>query len=155
MGYGWVTEGIIMDGHSFQFTQSVYYTPAFNSAIFDGAIRLYFSQSQESAALRIYFDLQEYCKDLADRLKKRLETVQGHIYLLLYPTPETFSFSFGPQNTSTMPLVSHGSDCILGICGPVEEETLTSIHNRLQEIDELLAGTISLGLRAPPETELW
>ena len=38
-------------------TQSSFYSPAFNGAIFDGPLRLYFSQAQEAMALKFYFEL--------------------------------------------------------------------------------------------------
>ncbi len=70
---------------------SKYYCRAFNSAIFDGTVRIYFAQSHEPFALNIYFKLQQKLeKDL--QLAKELSKKTGkNIYILAYPDQETLS----------------------------------------------------------------
>lgn len=66
-------------------TQSKYYHSNFNSAIFDGPVRLYFNQEQESIALQIYFRVQE----LLSKMPRRLSG--PNIFVMLYPDADSFS----------------------------------------------------------------
>ncbi|MCC7403552.1 MAG: hypothetical protein IT288_04060 [Bdellovibrionales bacterium] len=104
-------------------TQSNFYSPAFNAAIFDGPIRIYFAQYQESAALKIYFQLQEELKQLYQQGKSLYRQVGQHIFIMLYPSAETYDLSFPHQED----IVCHcrlGDDHVLGIRGmPSEDES--------------------------------
>ncbi|MCS6838631.1 MAG: hypothetical protein NZ480_07260 [Bdellovibrionaceae bacterium] len=57
-----------------------FYHPALNCAVFDGPLRIYFNQSQESLALKVYFFLQK-------EVEKILKQYDGTWYfvVLLYP----------------------------------------------------------------------
>lgn len=76
-------------------TQSKFFTPAFNAAIFDGPIRIYFAQHQESQALKLYFNLQERYGDVRRNARAAFREKGCNIFVMLYPTEETFDHSFG------------------------------------------------------------
>lgn len=115
------------------FTQSVYYSPAFNSAIFDGNIRIYFAQCQEATALKLYFELQEWEAHLRNDLKNRLLKNGFHLFILIYPTQETFSLSFEGEFRKLVES-KLGNDYIIGLCGPVCEDSLPEIFKIVRGI---------------------
>lgn len=116
-------------------TQSNYYSPAFNAAIFDGPIRIYFAQYQESAALKVYFSLQEELKTLYQQGKEMYRHMGRHIFIMLYPSTETYQLSFPHEED----LVHHchlGDDHVLGIQGAIEDEELEQIVEQVACIIE-------------------
>lgn len=73
-------------------TQSSFYSPAFNGAIFDGPLRLYFAQSQEAVALKFYFELRSRSVDTA------WPRSEGpNVFVMIYPNEETFDLCFTSQ----------------------------------------------------------
>ena len=118
-------------------TQSKYYSPSLNAAIFDGPIKIYFSQHQEELALKIYCGLQK-------KLNKNLEThhpdVVKNIYLMLYPTSESFYMSFDKSyskqiNEKVLVVEENlGEDIVLGIRGPIDLDKSDDVYNRLETI---------------------
>ena len=73
---------------------SKFFNPAFNSAIFDGPIRIYFAQFQESMALKIYFQLQQNYSELVARAKTLSKETNQTVLVMLYPNAESFKMSF-------------------------------------------------------------
>ncbi len=59
--------------------QSKDFTPVFNTAIIDGAVRVYFSQTQEPDALKIYMNLREFFASIpqSERDKMRVEEFES------------------------------------------------------------------------------
>ena len=116
-----------MESSTSQLLQSRYFSPVFNTAIFDGAFRVYFSQNQEPEALKLYMKLQ-------DRFKKtkREESDDRVVFIMLYPNAESFAQVFeGNEETR---LESLGSDIVLGIKGPCNDDLTTKIETRLSEL---------------------
>lgn len=116
-------------------TQSQFYSTAFNAAIFDGPIRIYFAQYQESLALKIYFRMQEKMQDLY-RLAKEIFKFQGqNIFVMLYPTSEIFDLSFtdGKLNEDVC-LGRLGEDYVLGVRGPIEDDDFDAIYAHMESI---------------------
>ena len=115
-------------------TQSRYYSPVFNAAVFDGPIRIYFSQSQESEALRVYFQLQEKLSDIYTEAKRKIKESGRNIFIMLYPNQETFELSFeeGTQGVVRSELL--GNDYVLGVRGPVGELEFVRIQEGLFQI---------------------
>ena len=68
--------------------QSKYFNPAFNSAIFDGPVRIYFAQFQESFALKIYFHMQNQFKDELARAKDLAKTINSNLLIMVYPSAD-------------------------------------------------------------------
>lgn len=110
---------------------SRYFNPAFNSAIFDGPLRIYFAQFHESSALKIYFSLQQKYPNQLAHWKETHRQFGQNILIMLYPSSEAFSMSFetaeGFVVQSTL-----GEDRLFGINGPFED-------HRLQEILDAVA----------------
>lgn len=67
------------------FMTTRFYSPVFNTALFDGPFRIYFSQSYESSALKIYHLLQTEYQDLWNQVKDWSLSSKEHIFLLMYP----------------------------------------------------------------------
>ena len=117
-----------------QVTNSRFFSAAFNTAIIDGPLRIYFSDQQEADALRIYFDVQETLG--AEGIRLNSFTVgTTPFYLMLYPTKELFSEIFETTETTASELF--GRSLLLGVNGPADDETrrfissqiLTAFHN--------------------------
>lgn len=68
------------------FLTTQYYSPVFNTALFDGPFRFYFSQSYESVALKIYHLMQTQNFELWSQVKKWSEATKKHIFILVYPS---------------------------------------------------------------------
>lgn len=118
-------------------TQSRFYSPVFNAAVFDGPIRIYFSQTQESEALRVYFQLQEKLSDLYRDAKKTIKESGRSIFIMLYPSSETFDLSFGSNlegHEAAVVSESLGSDFVLGVRGPIGELEFVRIQEGLFQI---------------------
>ena len=113
-------EGASIDISKSMVTDSRYFTREFNTAIIDGPLRIYFADRQESEALKIYFDIQE----LLSHRGLKLESIRGkqpHMYLMLYPTGQTFKDAF--ENDDEMAFGSFDNHVILGVNGPYNEST--------------------------------
>ena len=107
------------------FMTTRFYSPVFNTALFDGAFRIYFSQSYESTALKIYHLLQTEYSQLWMDVKKWSVESKEHIFLLIYPDVSSTELVFEATNK-----VGSGKDSIfakdweeglaIGLCQPSE-----------------------------------
>lgn len=116
-------------------TQSPFYSPAFNGAIFDGPVRLYFSQSQEALALKFYFELRSKTQDLSDLWPR---SGGPSLYVMVYPTEETFDLCFVSQGLSwtpdTLPMGRLGKDHVVAIQASECEADLSMVVGRVLKI---------------------
>ena len=116
-------------------TQYPFYSPSLNAALFDGPIRIYFAQSQESEALKVYFQLQQKVSEFYMTGKKRFEEAGRTIFLLIYPSQVTFSQSCGEEISQDGTFIkSLNSDFALGIQGPIGELEFVRIQEGLFRI---------------------
>lgn len=81
------------------FMTTRFYSPVFNTALFDGPIRIYFSQSYESAALKVYHLLQTEYKAQWEKLKDFSHQRKEHIFLLMYPEMKDLQIIFSDKLT--------------------------------------------------------
>ena len=98
-------------------TQSRYDSPAFNAAIYDGAIRVYFAQHQEPEALKIYFKIQE-------RVRERENLLEGgsaYIFVMLYPDAASFAMSFGDSGNKVN-MEEFETNFVVGVNGPIPND---------------------------------
>jgi hypothetical protein len=110
--------------------QSKYFNPAFNSAIFDGPIRIYFAQAHEPLALKIYFHLQQnYAAEVA-RAKELAKNIERTVLLMLYPSTDSFQNSF--ESDAFLQVEQLHDDTVIGVNGPFED----------QKLDQVLASTL-------------
>ncbi len=116
-------------------TQSPFYSPAFNGAIFDGPVRLYFSQSQEALALKFYFELRSKTQDLSDLWPRN---GGPSLYVMMYPTDETFDLCFLSQGLSwtpdTLPMGRLGKDHVVALQAADCEAELSTVVSRVLAI---------------------
>ena len=106
--------------------QSRFFSPAFNSAIFDGPVRIYFSQLHESLALKIYFCLQQKYPEALARAKELHKVFGLNLLIMIYPTGDSFQMSF--EGRSDFLIEDRlGDDTLLGINGPFEDDKLPEV----------------------------
>ena len=113
--------------------QSRFFNPAFNSAIFDGPLRIYFAQAQESHALKVYFGLQQnYAKDL--ELAKQIYQGGGHnLLVMLYPSVESYEISFDAEMGQNGRDELAGDD-VIGFSGPIDDSDLNQVLATIAEV---------------------
>lgn len=114
--------------------QSKYFSSAFNSAIFDGPVRIYFAQFHEALALKIYFMIQQQLTQEVAVAKERAKASGANILLMIYPTAESFEASIKSKNLSAGPFAVEkwNEDVVVGMCGPVEDENLDLLVETLR-----------------------
>ncbi len=137
-------------------TQSRYFSPVFNAAIFDGPIRIYFAQFQEAQALKLYFNLQERFKDVRKQARGIFKERGQNIFFMIYPNEETFDLSFSgdsprdPKLTEMAAKVGQrpqivrarlGSDFVVGVRGPLQDEDL---ENLCREMDQIVSSPLAI-----------
>lgn len=136
-------------------TQSRFYSPAFNAAIFDGPVRIYFAQYQEVQALKVYFDAQERLKDINSLVRDAFRRMGVNIFIMLYPTLETFQISFKQEvvNTSQIFVDRIGADFVIGAAADMVEQNVNAICDHIHKIASELAATAPLqdALTGQPE----
>ena len=117
-------------------TQSRFFTPAFNAAIFDGPVRIYFSQVHESQALKVYFHLQQQLLEAQPQLCDNLKQENRNIFVMLYPNVESFELSFDECNEGG-PMVAcekFGRDYVVGVRGPMADDESELIYRKMASI---------------------
>ena len=138
-------------------TQSRFFSPVFNAAIFDGPIRIYFAQSQEAQALKLYYNLQERFSDVRKNARGLFKERGQNIFVMMYPNEDTFDLSFSSEPIPTgagaeagFPLMTTGSqivrtrlgrDYVVGVCGPLEDADLERL---CREMDQIVSAPIAV-----------
>lgn len=113
--------------------QSKYYSAAFNGAIFDGPVRLYFAQFHESTALKIYFMMQQKLAAQFAQAKEVSRNCGGNIMLMVYPTKEAFENIFD-STESAYTLENWNNDLVVGLNGPLNDQQLEGFVEDLGQI---------------------
>ena len=80
------------------FMTTRFYSPVFNTALFDGPLRIYFSQSYESCALKLYHLLQSQHETLWNSLKTHATISKEHVFLMIYPEPQDLKMVFAGED---------------------------------------------------------
>ena len=105
-------------------SQSKFYHPALNSAIFDGPFRIYFAKPQEVLALKIYFKIQEAVEESLQETKNLFKVLQHSLYIMLYPNEQSLSESFDIHRESgKIPMEILDHEFVLGLNGEVTEDS--------------------------------
>lgn len=113
--------------------QSKYFNPAFNSAIFDGPIRIYFAQFHEPLALKIYFTIQQQLVQEMSRAKEMAKISGANILVMIYPTSESFTLSFdGKPEDTPFETEKWNEDIVVGLRGPMEDNKLDLLIESLR-----------------------
>lgn len=125
-------------------TQSRFYSPAFNSAIFDGPFRIYFAQYQEALALKVYFKIQERLKEFYQTAKTEFKSRGRSVFIMLYPSIETFENSFSPHDNDIFVVMDRlGEDPVVGVRGPIADEDFERVFGEIVAIIQTLESTKS------------
>lgn len=137
--------------------QTQYFHPAFNSAIYDGPIRIYFAQFHESMALKIYFLCQQKLAPLLAEAKEISKQTGATCLLLLYPSLEFFdqTFAHAQSGLSKVAVENFEQDLLVGLRGPLEDAELeklleilqNEIHGWIQQHKSKLISSTSVELR--------
>lgn len=114
--------------------QSKYFNPAFNSAIFDGPVRIYFAQFHEALALKIYFMVQQQLSAELAKAKELAKASGANVLVMIYPTEESFSLSFetAAHKNSPWEVEKWNEDAVIGLRGPAEDENLDLLIETLR-----------------------
>ncbi|PIU00144.1 MAG: hypothetical protein COT74_06140 [Bdellovibrionales bacterium CG10_big_fil_rev_8_21_14_0_10_45_34] len=75
-----------------EIVHSKFFRPLFNTAIFDGPVRVYFSQNLEAEALKVYFCVRDRLAPLFQNANEN--EASGHLFVMLYPNATTFGEVF-------------------------------------------------------------
>lgn len=126
-------EGKIVRSSYSTLMQSKYFNPAFNSAIFDGPIRIYFAQFHEPLALKIYFMVQQQLVNEMSRAKEMAKVSGANILVMIYPTAESFGLSFDgkPENTP-FETERWNEDIVIGLRGPIDDTKMDLLIDSLR-----------------------
>jgi hypothetical protein len=103
-----------------------HYHPSLNSAVFDGPLRIYFVQSQESLALNLYFQLQK----ILEKYGFDQQNPDWYFVVLIYPTSEIFDTQTQAKGLSFQ-LLNFGADKLILTHGELGETGFSSLVNSL------------------------
>ncbi|WII72314.1 hypothetical protein QJS83_00340 [Bdellovibrio sp. 22V] len=114
--------------------QSKYFNPAFNSAIFDGPVRIYFAQFHEALALKVYFLIQQKLVEQMAKAKEISKNSGANILVMIYPTEDSFLLSFegAEKHISPLEVEKWHNDVVIGLRGPIEDENLDLLIETLR-----------------------
>lgn len=112
--------------------QSKYFNPAFNSAIFDGPVRIYFAQFHEALALKIYFLIQQKLNSEVMNARRLAKASGANILVMIYPTDAQFKEAFDSSNQELVDVNSWQENVVIGVRGPIEDENLDFLMETLR-----------------------
>ena len=128
-----LAESYSLENATTRILQSKYFSPTFNTAIFDGPLRVYFAQAQEPEALKVYFSLQskvfqgDEVDELGDKVSHIRDTLPKNstLFVMIYPNKESFQQSF--DQDCDFAVANMDEDCVIGVQGPVSDKTRDEI----------------------------
>ncbi len=130
-------------------TQSRFYSPMFNAAVFDGPIRIYFAQHQEDIALNVYHHLQQFLKDSYATFRKNFRQHGHTVFVMLYPNVEMFEDAFSKDTnglhnaTEHMAMERLGDDVVIGVRGVLSEQDYKDVFTCVETILQTSVPTLS------------
>jgi hypothetical protein len=126
-------DGGFFENATTRILQSKFFNPTFNTAIFDGPLRVYFAQQQEPEAMKVYFSLQaqifkenNVLTHLRDHFPK-----DSTLFVMIYPTKESFQQSFDCDKDYAYEKM--GQDYVIGVQGPISESVKDNILSHIQD----------------------
>ena len=131
------------------FLSSQFYSPVFNTALFDGAFRIYFSQSYESTALKIYHLLQSDQIELWNRYKKWTEKTKKNAFILIYPSKEDVSIAF--NNDQPTPVLNEWDE---GVVIGLENTFETDQGEKFNLLFQAIVDQLNHFLNAPHRSQV-
>ena len=126
------------------FLSTRFYSPVFNTALFDGPFRIYFSQSYESAALKIYHLLQTNHAELWIKYKRWADQTKKHAFIVIYPTEKDVKIAFDKTDSKNFPICQKTDDgYILGFNNPTTDLDFEKYFLALVSELEKISGNFS------------
>jgi hypothetical protein len=117
------------------FMTTRFYSPVFNTALFDGPLRIYFSQSYESAALKVYHLLQSHYPEQWNRMKECAQQSKEHVFLMMYPEKKDLEIVFS-EGAKSICIQEWEEGLAIGFCQPNDDLEMTDQLNMItQSID--------------------
>lgn len=113
------------------FLTTQYYSPVFNTALFDGPFRIYFSQSYESVALKIYHLLQTQDLGLWTEYKKWSEKTKKHAFILIYPSAQDLAVAFDGEVQAPLMNRLWDEGLILGFANSHSDDAFPVIYQNI------------------------
>ena len=121
------------------FMTTRFYSPDFNTAVFDGAFRIYFSQTYESAALKLYHLLQTEHQNLWNDVKRWSLQNKEHVFLLIYPDQKSVQSIFENPTVSSASQLQFMQEWYEGLAfGFVQPQTDEDLQQQLSFIEKNL-----------------
>lgn len=112
-------------------TQSQYFSPVFNTAVFDGPVRIYFAQKQEAYALEVYFKISSRLRsEFGDGLNRKGPSV----FVMIHPEVEGFEESFSCKEEEGFSLKRLDRDYVIGVNGTLDPNQLEGLISEIMEI---------------------
>lgn len=112
-------------------TQSHFFHSAFNSAIFDGPVRIYFVQFHEAFALKIYFALQDELSPLFNAVKDYSKDTGSTVLIMVYPTEEVFLKGFpefkGWEMLNVIGIGEWEGESVIGVVADHSDQLISQI----------------------------
>ena len=106
------------------FMTTRFYSPVFNTALFDGPLRIYFSQSYESSALKVYHLLQSQYQEQWSQLKECSAKSKEHVFLMIYPDKKDLEIVFS-ESAKLIHAQDWEEGLAIGFCQPQNDLELT------------------------------
>jgi hypothetical protein len=113
------------------FLTTQYYSPVFNTALFDGPFRIYFSQAYESVALKIYHLLQSQDLAVWTEYKRWSDKTKKHAFILIYPAEQDLAIAFDSDKAAQLMNRLWDEGLILGFANPTEDEDFSEIYQNI------------------------
>lgn len=115
---------------------SKYFSPAFNSAIFDGPVRIYFAQFHESLALKIYFMIQQKLVSEFARAKDLSKSAHANVLIMVYPTEDGFLGAVDNERAGDARWLVEdwNQDAVIALRGPLEESEMETFLDFAGEV---------------------
>ncbi len=113
-------------------TQSQFYTPVFNTAVFDGPFRIYFAQKDEPEALKIYYKMK---KNLEFQFSEDIfEKVRENILLMIYPDQKSFENAFPNSDNPMLGTGDLGLQKVIGVFFSVTEFNISPLIKAVESL---------------------
>lgn len=133
-----LAESYSLENATTRILQSKFFSPTFNTAIFDGPLRVYFSQSQEPEALKVYFSLQsKVFQETTENTEQQIAQIRDNLpknstlFVMIYPNKESFKQSF--DQDADFAVAKMEQDYVIGVQGPVSDKTRDDIIGYVKE----------------------
>ncbi len=114
-------------------TQSQYFSPVFNTAVFDGPVRIYFAQKQEAYALEVYFKISSRLRSV---FGESLNRKGPSVFVMIHPDEKTFLENFSDAGEKSFSMRKLDRDHVIGVKGALSDEDLNSLIEEVVHIYE-------------------